>query len=516
MKLSKYNFRFLTRAHVVVGLFAVFLFYIATFFGSITMFAPYIKIWESPSRHFDISDKNNSGIDLDAVLKNVIAANNLPTKNIEITFPSYRDNALKVSVENQAVIYVNPNNGSILHTSDESYTVSSFLNELHTGANIPMVGMPLMGLASTAMIFLSIGGVMLFLSARRKAAEKKDRLWWHKYLGLWLLPYIVVFTFTGAFLGLMLSSSSPFALGATNFEESNMRKLVAPIIFKKKMEPKESNSTHDALSIADLKQKASIQYPNLHITTVNLYAYNKDNYEAMFSGYLGDNQSISGRNNRMSITLNGINGDVVKKVHIEDSHIIKRALSAFYFLHFLPDQGAEWRIAFFVFGIVMAICLIAGYLVWSDRKLRSDGIFHHILNKIAIAFFIGVLPATAVLFASNWILRFDMYDRDIWIKGAFYATWAFVLFYAFLEASILNAIRKYLLWFAVLMSSAVLMHAAKNGYFLSGVNIANMSDTVFFVDAGMLLSSLLAMLAYVFIGRFKYIKQYEQRSLEAW
>ena len=51
--MEKLNIKFLLRAHTIVGLFCIFLFYISSYFGSLTFFLPYINYWELPSKHIE-------------------------------------------------------------------------------------------------------------------------------------------------------------------------------------------------------------------------------------------------------------------------------------------------------------------------------------------------------------------------------------------------------------------------------------------------------------------------------
>ena len=68
--LEKLSIKYLIRAHMVVGLFCIFLFYISSFFGTITFFLPYLNQWEFPSKHIEKS--LDYGFNIDNKLDEII------------------------------------------------------------------------------------------------------------------------------------------------------------------------------------------------------------------------------------------------------------------------------------------------------------------------------------------------------------------------------------------------------------------------------------------------------------
>lgn len=111
---------------------------------------------------------------------------------------------LKISSEAQNSLYINPVTNEVLKVTKEENLISTFFNELHTGIVIPLVGMPLMGMMSIGILFLTLGGFWLYLQKRShrtssKTSWKATWLSWHKITGLAIIPYALVFALTGAF-----------------------------------------------------------------------------------------------------------------------------------------------------------------------------------------------------------------------------------------------------------------------------------------------------------------------------
>ena len=339
MKINNLNLKLLIRAHIILGLFTVFFFYLATFFGSLTLFMPYIKAWESPSRHFSIIQNK---IDLDEILPEIIKKYELED-NIEITLASFRDKALSINDKYSRTIYINPNKKEVLNTRYEDAFLSEFLNEIHIGRNIPKIGVILMGIASILMIFLCISGFIMFIFNKKKKSEN-FYFKWHKNLTLYLLPFILVFALTGAVLGFMLGNSQSLAYAASKSQTSNLRALVAPILFPRDKIEK-SLRKEQMLKISVLEKKAKIIYPDLKILQIKLFSWQKKNAQIKFLGYLKNDRILSGRINRMHIILNAVNGQIINKKDLSNANtfifyilFLMKVLSLdlfFLFFHFL-------------------------------------------------------------------------------------------------------------------------------------------------------------------------------------
>lgn len=518
MNIEKLNLKYLIRSHTIIGLFCLFLFYISSFFGSITLFLPYINTWETPSKHF--KSTSDYSFNIDEQLDNLLTKNQFLTDNIDIIFPSFKDNRIQISALNQNSIYLNPNTNEVLPTKFEQKTVSDFFNILHFGANIPYIGQPLMGMASVGVLFLIISGFLLFIHNKKK--EKKvmvknyKKIWiqWHKYLGLSLMPFIFIFSITGAFLGFMLFASTPFALTASNFEENNLRKLVAPIIFKQKQNLAQNSTIVPMQKLSLLIQTAQKNYPELKIQKATIYNYNKENSQIVFSGYLQENKALSGRTNRMSITLQSSSAEVLEKTTLENTHIIKKALSAFYYLHFIPDETLGLRIVFFILSLAMMICLVFGYLIWAEKKLKhlNEMRYFNFLNRLSMALMIGIIPATCFVLFLHWLLPFDTFDRDIWIKGCFYSLWAFTLFYSVYENFVIKSLKLFFLLSFILLVCAVLLHGLKmNLYFWE--SFQQELWCVFYVDLALLCFAGIFLLLYFHLNKIPLIQRFNQEEI---
>lgn len=517
MQTNQLKVKFLARSHTILGLFAIFLFYISTYFGSITLFLPYLNSWELPSRHYSNDGSFKQIIDIQ--LNKIIRDNKLNIENIEISLPTFRDNILKISSANQNSVYLNPYTKEIIDTNNEYPIITELFNKFHTGGNIPYFGMILMGISSSILIFLMISGLYLYILKKKtlkdtKKQNKNFRFKWHKNFGMILTPYVIIFAITGAFLGLMLSSATPFALSATNYEKSDMRPLVRPILFSTKANLEPSNIKAKPMQLENLYQIAKENYPNLNITKINIYNYRLDNSQTMFSGYLENNKArTSSRINPMYIVLNSKTGEVMEKKELENTHIMKKTLSAFYWLHFQTDEGVFVRILFFILGVIMLICLFFGYLLWAEKKLSKDNKYFNILNRFSIALMLGIIPSSAFLLVMYWIIPTHTFDRLVWLEGLFYVSWSFYLFYCFKEISINKILKVIFLSSSILFLFACFLHEINVDIFLFELFKSELYSQ-FFIDFSLLLLSLFFFCLYKKVDSFNYYKKFETKELK--
>ena len=481
--LDKLNLKYLVRAHTIIGLFSIFLFYLSSYFGSVTFFLPYISQWELPSSHIEKSEDYKFNIDekLDEIVKKY----KLNEKDIEIKPPSFRDPRVSIAANNQSTIYLNPNTNEELDTFYEFNNISEFMNEIHFGDNIPVIGRFLMGVVSTLTIFLIISAILLFIYNKKKKKEKvtakRSFFKWHKNLGLIVIPFLLIFVITGAFIGLMLNTSSVFALSATNYKESNLRKLVAPILFSQRVKLKDEIKEKASLPLSTLYEITRENFEKLHVTGINIYNYNKQNSQTMFRGYLFDNRALTGEVNRVGIILNSVDGSVISKIDLDKKHGVSTLLSGFYFLHFLPDETVFIRFVFFILGIGVCFCLAFGYLIWAQKKINKNTRYTNFLNRSALSIIVGTIPASALLFLLHWIIPFEYINRDILIKGLFYIYFLGLFIYSFYEGCVSKIIKNSLFMATLFLIAAIFLHGFFTEIYIWD-SFFNKLDVIFFVD----------------------------------
>jgi len=466
MALENNYIKYLKVSHTYLGIFAIVFFYISTFFGTITVLKPYISTWESPSKHFKLLAKED--INLDVAIPIGLEALNNPTNKIKITLPSFQEKSLSMKYGFSNNVYINPHTNELLNTTNENNLLSTFFNTMHYDINMSQSGQILMGITSIVIIFLTISGIYLWLLNRKKR-KRSANFWfrWHKDLSLLIFPYIIVFSLTGAVLGIMLFTASPFAYSVSHGKETNMGKMVRPIIFALPVKIKSSNQPAIMKKYSELYAIAQENYKDLYIRELALFNWKDKNARIVFSGYLKHNRILTGRVNRVNIVLNGETARIVSKRTLDDTHEVSQFLSAFYFFHFMTDEDILFRIFYLFLGVIFAISLVFGLFVWIDKKLpQNKNSYFTIITKLAAAFTVGIIPATTFMLFLYWLLPFDIVNRDTWIIGGFYTMWCFSFLQSVYKKDVLEAVKDFMYMNAIFLIGAVFLHEYKTDMYL--------------------------------------------------
>ena len=494
MGLNNLYLKYLTRAHTIIGVFVVFIFFISCYFGTITLFKPYLNSWEHTSRHFSINKPSN--LDLDIAINNALISLENPKNNIQIELPSFKEKALSAKFGFSEKVYINPNTNEVLDTSKDLGLISNFFNQMHINLNLKAPGQLLMGISSIVIIFLTISGVYLWLINRKKRLNSKKSFWfrWHKDLSLIILPYILIFSITGAVIGVMLVGSAPFALSASNNQEANMSKLVRPVVFQRMCKIKASGKESSMKSINELYNQAQTQYPQLKIQNIILNAWNDQNACIAFTGYLKNDRALTGRANRVGISFNAADGKLIEKKTLENSHPMAKTLSGFYFLHFLPDEGIIVRILFTIFGIVFGTSLVFGMLIWLEKranKYKEDKEYFSFVSKFSLSLFVGVLPSTTFLLFIYWALPTYLNEKSTWLIGGFFTMWSFTLFYSIYKQQTIDTIKFFMKINAIFLILCVVFHGIRSKYFIWDSFAMGMYE-IFYIDLSLLVFAIVS------------------------
>ena len=512
MNLKNLNLKFLIQAHTKLGLFAFFLFYISAFFGTIALFIPQIKTWESPSRYFAYEKEYN--YKLDRIIKKTILEEEFSTNLIEVTLPSYQDNVIAINDPTSRTKYVNPYTEKMLDTTSDHAFLSGFFNDIHIGRNIPNIGVFLMGIASVLILFLLVSGLILFFNKHKK--NKKDfNFRWHRNISIATAPIILVFALTGSFLGFMFPTASSFTLVASQGEDSNMRKIVGPILFKKDKIPEKSTISNNLMNIDELLEKAKNAYPELEVTSFKLLQWNDKNAQIKFFGYSNENKIMSGKINRLNIILSATTGEELGRKTIDNAHVSSKTLSAFYFFHFIPDETLFVRLIYLVLCIAFIASLVFGFFIWSEKKASKYNMnmaYYNFLERLSISIMFGVIPATALTLLLYWAIPTELFQKIIWIKGSFYLFWAFTLVLSTYFDDIVDLLKSLAFFTSIFLFATILAHFMNATKYIKILTQSGEMHSVLYFDLVLLILSFLCFLFYKNAHKISYFQKLSRRN----
>ncbi|NQY52352.1 MAG: PepSY domain-containing protein [Campylobacteraceae bacterium] len=456
--------------HISAGIVFSQILFLSLFFGIFAILLPYIKMWEKPSRHFE--QINIAEINYTKMINTVLEDPNFPKNNVIINLPGHMgDNALVITHRFYKDIAFNPKTEKKLDDEDNKSHLAEFLNELHYGQPLKIIGRIIFGLVAIGGMFLVISGLMLIIKMKFTNKGKNQQSTFsriHIKLFTWLFPPYLIIILTGAVMNVGLISSGPMAEILTKGQAKDIDSLVGKVLFPREKSIKLENKTAKMLDLNILIKKAININPDLTLKQIKLINWNDESARVEIIAYNPYKPFLNGGIfNKPSITLNAVNGELIKHKKVMDTVWSVFVAESLFFLHFLFGINIFFRILIAVLMLLCCIAISFGVMLWLEKKARKyDGktIFYHWFGKLSLAIMIGVIPSTAALFILQWLLPFDLVDRVLWQQGIFYNIWLFTLFWAFYRINSYQASKELLFSAALLFISTPIIHFIISGF----------------------------------------------------
>lgn len=455
----------LFRLHVAAGITFSLIMYIAIFFGVFTIFLPYIQTWEKPSRYIEKTDITK--IDYNYLINEVLKDPDFPQDNILVNLPG-RMGDTAVSVSNRFVkpVIFNPITKKKITDEDKSITnLAAFLNELHYGQPLKLIGRLSFGFVAVGTMLLVITGlILIYIFKFRYKAKNNQALFStiHVKVFTWLFVPFLLITLTGGVMNIGLISAPLMAKILTHGEAKSIDELVGTVLFLQNKALKKENLNASMLPLSELLLKAQEINPQLIFKQIKITNWNDKSVRAEFIGYNPYKPFLNGGIfNIPYVAFNASTGELIENKKVLDTVFPVFVAEGLFFLHFLFGIDVFSRI---IVALMMALCGVAigfGVMLWLEKKAKKfEGkiTFYHWMGKLSLAIMIGVIPATATLFVLQWILPFDLEDRVLWQQGIFYNVWLFTLFWAFYRINSYQASKEFFMVSGILFILTMLLH----------------------------------------------------------
>jgi len=461
----------LQRVHVAAGITFSLVMYLAVFFGIFAILLPYIQVWEKPSRHIEYMDVTK--IDYATMIDPVISDPNFPTNNIQITLPGYQhDPILKVSHQFVEPVYFDPNTKEQINNEGDQSQLAKFLNHMHYGRPLKTFGYLIFGFVAVGGLFLIIGGLILVIMIKynnnaKKPVSRFSKL--HRKILTWVFPPFIIITLTGALMNIGYTASAPMTYLVSKGETHRIFDLTSPILFPPIQSVEKQNISADMLPIGELIQKASTINPAIDFQKITLINWKDISAQVKIEGYNPYMPFLNGISNKPSITLSAVDGSLVRQHKVMDKHWSGLFFDSMYFLHFLFGVDTFTRLLIATIMSVSAFGLGFGVLLWLEKKAKKfprNIPFYHWMAKLSLSVMIGVLPATALLFAMQWTLPFDLKDRFIWQEGIFFVSWLATFTWSLYRINSYQAAKEFLKLAGVLFILSPIFHYINSDFSL--------------------------------------------------
>ncbi|MCK9337262.1 MAG: PepSY domain-containing protein [Arcobacteraceae bacterium] len=442
----------LFRIHIASGIVFSIIMYLAVFFGVFAIFLPYIQAWEKPSRHIGAVDIKT--IDYNYMVDEVLNNPNFPKNNIIINLPGrVGDPAVGITHRFVSPVFFNPHTKELLKNEDKTQSyLAEFFNELHYGQPLKLLGRLSFGFVAVGVMVLIITGLILIYIFKFNYKAKNQQALFstiHVKVFTWLfLPFFLI-TLSGAVMNIGLVGSGPMAKILSHGEANSIDGVVGTVLFPQSKPVKSSGNSVEMKPINELLIKASSINEHLVFKQVKLINWKDETAIVEIVGYNPYKPFLNGGFfNQPSITISAYTGEVISEKKALDNVLPAFIAESLFFLHFLSGIDIFSRI---VVGLMMILCGIAigfGVMLWLEKKAKhyEDKItFYHWMGKFSLATMIGVIPASGVILALQWLLPFDLQDRVLWQQGIFYNTWLFTLFWSFYRINSYQASKEFFL-----------------------------------------------------------------------
>ncbi|QKJ24224.1 PepSY-associated TM helix domain-containing protein [Poseidonibacter lekithochrous] len=455
----------LFRIHAAVGILVSSFMYISIFFGVFTIFLPYIKTWEKPSRY--IEDINIMNIDYNSMINEVLKNPDFPKDDILINLPGNMGDPAVVITHRFAKEQVfNPKtNEKINNETKEQTGLADFINHLHYGRPLKSIGMIFFGFIATATLALILTGLILIIKMKFKNKGKNQQSIFskvHVKIFSWIFFPLILITLSGALMNVGLISAGPMSQIITKGEAKSIDAVVGTVLFAQNKASKKANKPAKMKDIKNLLIKAQEINPQLIFKQIKLVNWNDKNAQVEIIGYNPYKPFFNGGIfNKPTIILSAVNADLIKNQKVMDKVWTVFVAEIIFFLHFLFGIDIFSRVLIAVLMILSAIAIGFGTMLFLEKKAKKfdDKItFYHWIGKFSLASMIGIIPSIAMLFVLQWMLPFDLEDRLIWQQGIFYNIWLFTLFWSFYKINSYEVAKNFFFIGGLLFIISVMLH----------------------------------------------------------
>lgn len=453
----------LIRIHVSLGITFSLLMYISILFGVFTVFLPYIKTWEKPSRHF--SEMNIYNIEYNEMIDEVLEDESFPRNNIIVKLPGMLgDPALQITHRFANRVVFNPNTKERLISEDKS-KLADFLNEIHYGGHLKLIGETIVGLNAIGVMVLILTGLIMVNILKFKNKGRNQESVFSKIhvksLTFLFLPLLLI-TVSGGLMNIGLTTSAHMSKALTHGKAGSIDEVVGTVLFPQNETVKKLNIKTKMLSINELLYKAKKINPQWKFKEIKLINWGDKTARVEIYGYNPYKPFLnSNLFNRPHIILNASTSELIENKKVLDKDWPVFVAEVLFFLHFLFGIDIFSRIIVALMMILCAVAIGFGVMLWLEKKAKKfeDKItFYHWMGKLSLCIMIGVFPAISMLFLSQWQLPFDLEDRIIWQQGLFYNTWLFTLFYSFYKINSYHAAKDFFMVAGIIFILSVIAH----------------------------------------------------------
>ncbi len=360
---------------VLLGLYV----YVVSFTGCLALFGHELQAWEDPAMRLEIAERPAPMM---AKLKTWVSdhSQDKHVPSVSFFYPDHYAPYYKA-----IMITKGEGDENIRHEArwdtrrgDELLGIregglTEWIQDFHRDLMWPaklggqIVGRTLVGIAGIILMLSIVTGIVTHKKIIRELftlrVKRSIHLKWqdlHKILGLWTLPFSIMISFTGAYLGVI----------------AILQPLVAVIVFKGDTDalraaitsfPSEPKGVQtQMLSVDELRE---LRHPNSsQLPYIVRYSHWGDEAATTDLVYY----STKGLTRTDRVSLSHETGEIVETVSSHNTSATSRASNILSSLHYGTYSGIWLKFLYLAIGIFLCVVTATGLLVWIERRLKSN------------------------------------------------------------------------------------------------------------------------------------------------
>lgn len=468
MKFSSRTLRTFTTLHGWVGVVAGFALFVAFYAGAITVFQQPLQRWASMH---DAGALPTATIgDAQSLLDQVLARHPAARTHVGMTFPGSDYAVMSAYWQDADGTWQFATAGDATGGPEEpGAALPELVNELHYALGAPPWGTWLMGLVALLYGVALVSGVVIHLPTlvghlfALRPGHNLKRFWQdaHNVIGVFSLPFHMLFAITGAVLCLLLVAMlalNPLVFRGQLMTASGAAMNTAPVRAA-------SGHAEPLLPLSRLRQRAVEVAAEQGVTGFRptyLKLANAGDAHAVI-----EITGISARGlGAGAVALDATDGRALATQlpgHRDANHA---TLATAYALHYGDYGNAVVPWLYFLLGVGGSFLFYSGNLLWIEKRRKrrqpAQGRAPLAMARATVGVCIGLCVAVSASFVAAQLLPALGLD-DRYTYGVCFVTWAACLGWACRRPPIRAA--RHLLWLAAAMTAVVpLVHGVTTGW----------------------------------------------------
>ncbi|MEM9420908.1 MAG: PepSY-associated TM helix domain-containing protein [Pseudomonadota bacterium] len=291
-----------------------------------------------------------------------------------------------------------------------------------------VAGEALVGVVGIALLLSIISGVIIHMKIKEEIFTlrylRSVRLKWqdtHKILGLWLLPFYTMISFTGAVLGLIALLAPIIAVLAFKGDQEALIEAV----LGSPAEPAGIVAPMTSLDMIGAHHRTG--QPPARVSIKN-WGDEAAEYDVMYPAKT--ELAIFD-----TVTLSGVTGDIIKDSSVNTLSAATRTSSTLSPLHFGTFGGIWLKGFYFVLGLSLAAVTATGIMMWTERRLNGNvgartTSFYRRLSRLSVGIMMGLPVASASIFYLDKLYIGSEGARLAWTGWTYFIAWGACTAYA--------------------------------------------------------------------------------------